>query len=539
VFDGKILEMSVSRARSRVRRRCLKSLWRFRPEMDRLEDRTVPSVTLGVNYAGINSNNSSCGCEPPDTIAAAGPTNVIELVNLAMQINTKAGALVSTTPLATFFSSLSPASQSDPFVMYDESITNSSGPSGRFIIGVLDFTSTSSPNSLDFAVSNDSDATHGFSAMHKFAVGEGSFFADYPREGFNADAFFVTFNMFTSSGGYSHPQVMAIQMSTIINGGSSTFTSFHHDANSGLFTLAPALMHGAAAGGPEYFVTEALTANQIDVIKETNVLSNTPTDTDNNIGVASYVQPPAAPQPGGGTMTANDSRVLNSAWRNNILVASQTVGTGSPTEAHARWYQFSTSSTPSLTQSGEINPGSGVATFFPSIDIDANNELGMTYMEASSSEFTSMYVTGRTPTDATGTMETAVRAAAGTVAYGGTRAGDFSGTSVDPSTGTSFWSANEYVPSGPLWSTWVANYSVATVQTDHLSVSAPGTSTAGAAFSITVTALNSSNATDPTYRGTIHFTSTDVSPARMGPPACRRITHSRPRMRGSTLLPTA
>jgi len=487
-----------------VKSRRLSKLWRVRPDMDQLELRTVPTVTVGVHLTGITGANSNCGCQPPDTNAAAGPSNVVELVNSAMQIINKNGTVVSTTPLATFFSSLSPSNLSDPVVLYDEA-------AARFFVGVLDYTSTSAPDSFDFAVSNTSDATQGFTEMHKVNVGEGSFFADYPRLGVNADAYFVSFNMFSASGGsYDHPQLFTIQKSSVTDQNNSTLVTFHHDQNSGLFTIDPAVMHGAAAGGPEYFVTEAVTANQVDVIKETNVLSNTPTDQDNNMAVTAYNQPPAANQPSG-TITTNDSRMLNAAWRNNVLAATQTVGTGSTTTAHVRWYQFSTTSSPTLVQSGEINPGSGVATFFPSIDIDTAGDFGMTYMESSRSEFVSMYVTGRTPNDPAGTMETGVKTSAGTTNYTGSRAGDFSGTSVDPSTGTSFWGANEFInnSSGASWATGVANFSVTSI--DHLSVSAPSTAAAGAAFSITVTALTSGNSADPNYRGTIHFTSSDLA----------------------------
>src|SRR5207237_6501948 len=84
---------------------CLKKRLRFRPVMDRLEDRTVPSVTLGVHVAGINGANSSCGCQPPDGAEAAGPSNTIEAVNTAMEITDKSGNVISgPTPLATFFS---------------------------------------------------------------------------------------------------------------------------------------------------------------------------------------------------------------------------------------------------------------------------------------------------------------------------------------------------------------------------------------------------------------------------------------------------
>ena len=43
----------------------------------------------------------------------------------------------------------------------------------------------------------------------------------------------------------------------------------------------------------------------------------------------------------------------------------------------------------------------------------------------------------------------------------------------------------------------------------HFTVSAPGTATAGSAFSLTVTALDAANNTDTGYTGTVHFTSTD------------------------------
>jgi hypothetical protein len=45
----------------------------------------------------------------------------------------------------------------------------------------------------------------------------------------------------------------------------------------------------------------------------------------------------------------------------------------------------------------------------------------------------------------------------------------------------------------------------------HLDVSAPGGSTAGGTFSITVSALNSSNATISGYAGTVHFSSSDIA----------------------------
>jgi hypothetical protein len=78
------------------------------------------------------------------------------------------------------------------------------------------------------------------------------------------------------------------------------------------------------------------------------------------------------------------------------------------------------------------------------------------------------------------------------------------------------------VSSGPynytvtaVWRTWTATSATTTVTVvaqslDHFTVTpATGTQTAGTAFSVTVTAKDSSNATITSYTGTIHFTSSD------------------------------
>jgi hypothetical protein len=115
---------------------------------------------------------------------------------------------------------------------------------------------------------------------------------------------------------------------------------------------------------------------------------------------------------------------------------------------------------PTLTQSGRINRGFLVSTYFPSIEINAAGDLGLTYMESSYREYVSMYVTGQKFGAAPGTMQPGVLVHAGEGTYLGTRGGDFSGISVDPANDT-FWAANEYSRSSlELWGTWVANFTV-------------------------------------------------------------------------------
>ena len=74
-----------------------------------------------------------------------------------------------------------------------------------------------------------------------------------------------------------------------------------------------------------------------------------------------------------------------------------------------------------------IDPQAGVNTYFPSIEIASNGDLGMTFMQSSAAEFASMYVTGKTSSDPAGAMRAATLAKAGAATY---KASDcFSGSS--------------------------------------------------------------------------------------------------------------
>src|SRR3954447_13674375 len=89
--------------------------------VEHLEDRTLPSVTMGVSVDGMNTTNNSCNCQPPDTMVAAGPNHVVHMVNTAIEVFNKDGT-VAVAPQSTlnFFSNHVNANQSDPFAMYDE-----------------------------------------------------------------------------------------------------------------------------------------------------------------------------------------------------------------------------------------------------------------------------------------------------------------------------------------------------------------------------------------------------------------------------------
>jgi hypothetical protein len=444
---------------------------RARPRLEVLETRWLPSVTLGTGFNGLAFGDTA-GYVPPDTIAAAGPTNIVEAVNTTLAIFDKSGNKLSSQSLQSFFSSVGTSGNlSDPFVSYDEQ-------AGRFVVGVLDF----GYNYLDLAVSNTSDPTQGFAEKDRISLREGSFFsavsADYPRFGYNGDAYAISFNMFNSFFGYyDHTQVVVVKKSSVLDA-TPGVSGFRVDrSGSSNFTLTPAVMHGGG-NGLMWFVEEAGYGNgqKLDAVKLNYTWTSTGVTgvkfTDNIITLPSaafYGEPPAASQPGGGEIENNDARILNVAWSNNRLVAAQTVGE-SDGLAHARFYEISTLSTPALTQWADVTPGvAGADTYYPSVEINPAGELGMTFMESSPTEYVAMYVTAQTsPNPAPGTLQGSpsapVRAQAGLANYNAFdgsphRAGDFSGISVDPVDG-SFWAANEYATSRSTnnWGTFIQHF---------------------------------------------------------------------------------
>jgi len=110
---------------------------------------------------------------------------------------------------------------------------------------------------------------------------------------------------------------------------------------------------------------------------------------------------------------ALDSRILKVTEQNNLLVATHSVSVG-PTEDDAQWYIIDDSSgVPKLKDQGDVSAGNNT---YPAIDINPAGDIGMTFMQSgrdTATDFLSMYITGRTPSDLAGRMEAPVLAQAG------------------------------------------------------------------------------------------------------------------------------
>ncbi len=459
-------------------------------------------------YAGLSFNGSG-GYVPPDTCGAAGPFGYVETVNQAVALYTPkaTGAGTLTDSLSHFFfttgglSRTDPSSGlSDPIVCYDEL-------SSRFIIGDQDVNFNTHLSSFDLAVSKTNNPTSLTAAdwkFYKINTTETGFDADYPGNfGYNADAFVFTLNMFAVGAASGHVQIVALQASDLANAVASPLVARNDLAD---FSVRPTTMHDSITGDPMWFVTEHGDNKSIDVIRMNGELTTAPTYTYTNLAVTAYSAPVAPLNPNGTTLTQNiDSRIDKCAEANNTLVAAHSVGI-SATQDVVQWYAINLAGgTPSLQQQGRLSAGANTYLTYPGIDINLSSSIGMSFVRSgtdTSTDYMSMWVTGRVASDPLGTMQTAVVVpnAKGQANYtdfattSGHRVGDLSGINIDPLDGT-FWAANEFANTQPTanWGTGIVNFrpnSPLNPADLAVSISGPATGTAGQNASYTITLTN-------------------------------------------------
>ncbi len=473
--------------------------------IETLENRRLLSVSILHNYTGLDFNASG-GYVPPDTNGAAGPSSYVETVNQEVRLFT---AKTTNSPsvsasLNTFYFTTGAlphagtgSGLSDPVVVYDEHI-------GRFIIGDQDVNFSTHVSRFHIAVSKTSTPASLGTADWKFysiVTTQTGFDADFPGNmGYNKDAFVFTLNMFgVSTAG--HVQVVSINASDL---GAAVTSPRIFQNNLNDFSVRPSTMHDSVAGDPMWLVTEHGNNTQIDVIKMTNVLSTTPVFGYTSLNVTPYSGVVAPKNPNGTNITNNiDSRIQKSAVSNNTLVATHAVGVSSTQDA-VQWYKVNLAgATPTLADQGRVSGGANTYLVYPGIDINAAGNIGLCYMRSgtdTSTDFMSTWVTGRTPADAAGTVQTPVKSSAGsgvanyTDFSSGHRAGDLSGINLDPIDG-SFWAANEFANTLPTanWGTAIVHFNLTSpVPSTDMSVtsSGPGSITAGTNATYTITLTN-------------------------------------------------
>src|SRR2546427_291503 len=221
----------------------------------------APSAPFfGGSFGGVVDT----GQFPPDVSIAAGPKNIVVATNGRVNVFRKNGSLVpaASRGLFGFFSSLGTVASDgpfDPWLRYDEYIN-------RFWL--LAVSENDSPQRSTFLIglSNTDDATQGWTLFAIDATLNGntatSNWCDYPKLGVDAQAIYLTCNMFSfpsTTGSFQYAKVRVMTKDQFVNNTCCFWWDFWNLREDFLgitasFTVQPAYMHGANAANGEFLI---------------------------------------------------------------------------------------------------------------------------------------------------------------------------------------------------------------------------------------------------------------------------------------------
>jgi hypothetical protein len=345
----------------------------------------------------------------------------------------------------------------DPTVRYDQL-------HGRFLILIGSEDVLQGTNSFVLSVSNGATYASGFKhwALDAGIVGtmQSNFTLDFPQIGYDANAVYLTGNMFGFSG-LQYAKLRILKKSELYNPATTTLTfrdiiDLRNEDNSKVTTLQPALTRGrpGSAGDAGILVnaSDVPNADYLTVWRIQNPTGANPTAVRTTVrGIWRYDYPAFFAQQGSLLrVDAGDSRVLKAVVRNGVLYTARDTGyTTDPTTV--TYDRIDLTSNRATLQARHI----AGSFFYPAYDIPASLGPG--------NVLPNKLITGSS-TDANGgvTYIGVPEVKAGEAPYeGSARWGDYFGGAVDPVNG-GLWVYGEYAKNrgtaAGRWGTWVSYF---------------------------------------------------------------------------------
>ena len=428
----------------------------------------------GKNFAGIGDT----GYFPPDGGIAAGPLQLVEVVNSNINVYDKNGNLLSSQTLNNFFSGLgTPGSDFlyDPSIYYDQ-------VTGRFwVLATSENDSPARSNHL-VAVSAGDDVTFGWLEYFMDATVDGgnatNNWCDYPHMGMDADAIYISCNQFnfpSTAAGFQYAKVRIMNKDEFINNACCSWWDYWNLKEGFLnlstsFTIRPALERWVGHGFGDFWVdTEGGggSGSTVKVWQLTNATaccdgSGGPTLVGNEQGVGSYGGPPAAAQPNGVQgLDSGGTRVLYATYQFGHLSFGHGLACnqGGTTDACAGFTEIDVSSYPTMTNINDwfYTQPAGQDVTYPFVDQNVNSDKLMVYSRSSVNDYPGAYYT-TIPNTGTCTFctggETTMQAGSANYSVidsqNRNRWGDYQGASNDPDL-LGIWVEGEYAPFNNYW----------------------------------------------------------------------------------------
>ncbi len=395
------------------------------------------------------------GWNPPDPEIAVGPTRIVVMTNGAISTFDKQGTEIWSDEIENSFGFWGELG-TDNFV-FDPEVTWD--PHAQRFVAMANERSSNSRSNFLLAVSRDQEPTDR-DDWHKYRLDVTDLAGndiDSPNLALNREFILLTADFF----GPDKYLIYIIDKDSILEGGAPVVTSE-------LITGASQQSMGIPVVTSDTDTLFILQSTELS--NNTSVIFHAITDPFTNylrqtfeLTVPDYTFPASPPQMGSSVRPILfEPRFWSVAESNGAIWAVHHVGQA---RARVRWYSFDLNGWPAaleggptIAQTGEIDLGDGISTFFPSIDVDSNDNAAITFARSAINEFISIGRTLRAAGDPPDSFRPPQVVQASLASQISGRWGDYSGTQNDPDTPGTFWGHHEFTTGSSSWRTWVARY---------------------------------------------------------------------------------
>ncbi len=382
------------------------------------------------------------GIAPTDAVMAVGRGHVVTLVNVAIQFNTKAGALAGGPYSARdFFGIPSGWGDFDPLAIYDPF-------ADRFIVAIAADNGTAQDSRLYVAFSQTGDPTQGWNKYFIDAdLNQSANWLDYPSNGIDRFAVYYTGNMFRRAGGFNNVTLFIYNKE---DGYAGLPLRGKHVRNvltasgGSAFRLRPAFTPEIAQNDEQWFAQmDGGFGSVINLIRLTGDRFDTPQLTAFAVPTSgTYFGPGTARQPGGAPGVATLGGSAWNAWyRNRTLWVTNAI---SGSLGSAAWvHKIDLATNPPTRVTTYQVEASNRDVYFPHVVPDVEDD---DFALVSAFSGPNQYVTGRywNIDGTTGAINTAELTATGTLRNSSERHGDYFAVGTDPLDRNRIWGVAQY-----------------------------------------------------------------------------------------------
>jgi hypothetical protein len=443
-----------------------------------VQAQAAPPLIAGTikNFEGIGFPGVACNCAPPDTNGEAGLSQYVQIVNEGYEVWDKASgaSVLGPVGISTIWQGFGGVCETngngDPVVLYDQ-LAN------RWLIS--QFAGASVPTDECIAISTSSDATGSF---YRYGFHLGTNFFDYPHLAVWPDGYYMSDNVFNSSGTlYLGPQPFVFDRARMLAGLSATFQT-PGTLGGAIDPILPADVDGATpppANAPETFVrypgAGTYQTYHYDVDWVTPGSSTFTTfASPAAAGFTALCTTTRSCVPQGGTTARLDAiadrLMFRLAYRNfgdhESVVGNYTVSSNGV--AGIRWFELRNVTNGPVTkfQESTYQPDT-TWRWMGSAAMDGAGGIALGFSASSASISPQIRYAGRLATDPLNTMgqgEATLFSGTGSQTGTSSRWGDYSDLTVDPSDDCTFWFTTEYytVTTSFSWHTRIGSFTLPT-----------------------------------------------------------------------------